>query len=113
MAKLLCSCADAFRKNEQCGLAYFDVCVSEIACAASLALPPPVGLRIETILAGGKIVNRLLRNVGVGIFVGTLLPTLVISQAEQSSQVSGSYALIGMMRAFDESHTVDLDAGYV
>jgi len=60
-----------------------------------------------------NIVKRWLRNVGVGIFVGTLLPTLVISQAEQSSQVSGSYALIGMMRAFDESHTVDLDAGYV
>src|SRR5262249_61641371 len=100
MAKLLCSCADAFRKNEQCSLAYFDVSVSEIACAASLALPPPVGLRIETILAGGKKVKRWLREVGGGSFFWTLFSTPVILPAEQSSPGSRSFAPIRGMWAF-------------
>jgi hypothetical protein len=94
-------------------LAYFDVSMSQIARPASLGLLPPVGLRTETALAGGKIMNRWARIVGVGILVGTLLPTLLISQTTQSTQTPGPYALIGIMRALDESHTVDFEAGYV
>jgi hypothetical protein len=94
-------------------LAYFDGSMSQIARPASLGLPPPVGLRTETALAGGNIVNLRARIVGVGILVGTLLPTLLISQTRQSTQTAGPYALIGIMRALDESHTVDLEAGYI
>jgi hypothetical protein len=47
------------------------------------------------------------------ILVGTLLPKLLISQTEQSTQAPGPYALIGIMRALDERHSVDLEAGYV
>jgi hypothetical protein len=68
---------------------------------------------MDTALAGGKIVNRWVRMVGLGMLVGTLLPTLLMSQTTQSTQTLGRYALIGMMRALDESHTVDLEAGYV
>jgi hypothetical protein len=68
---------------------------------------------METALAGGKIVNRWVRIVGVGILVGTLLPTLLIAQTMQSTQTSGPYALIGVMRALDERHSVDLEAGYI
>src|SRR6266850_4805303 len=94
-------------------LAHFDVSMSQIARPASLGLPPPVGLRTETAQAGGKIVNRWDRIVGVGILVGTLLPTLLISQTRQTTQTAGPYALIGTMRALDEGHSVDLEAGYV
>ena len=47
------------------------------------------------------------RIVGMGILVGTLLPKLLISQTEQSTQAPGPYALIGIMRALDERHSVD------
>jgi len=94
-------------------LAYFDVSMSQIARPSSLGLPPPVGLRTETALAGGKIVNLRARIVGVEILVWTLLPTLLISQTTQSTQSPGPYALIGTMRALDEGHSVDLEAGYV
>jgi len=43
----------------------------------------------------------------MGILVGTLLPKLLISQTEQSTQAPGPYALIGIMRALDERHSVD------
>jgi hypothetical protein len=94
-------------------LAYFDVSMSQIARPASLGLPPPVDLRTETALAGGNIVNLGARIVGMGILVGTLLPKLLISQTEQGTQAPGPYALIGIMRALDERHSVDLEAGYV
>ena len=93
-------------------LAYFDVSTSQIACHASLGLPP-TGLWPATALAGGKIVNRWVRIVGSGILLGTLLPTLVISQTTHSTQTPGPYARIGIMRAIDERHSVDLEAGYV
>jgi hypothetical protein len=93
-------------------LAYFDVSMAQMARPASLGLPPPAGLRMATALAGGKIVNLRARIVGVGILAGTLLPTLLISQTNQSTQPPGSYALIGVMRALDERHSVDLEAGY-
>ena len=94
-------------------LAYFDVSMSQIARPASLGLPPPVDLRTETALAGGNIVNLGARIVGMGILVGILLPNLLISQTEQSTQAPRPYALIGIMRALDERHSVDLEAGYV
>lgn len=57
--------------------------------------------------------NRWVRIVGAEILVGTLLPTLLISQTTQSTKTPGPYALIGIMRALDEGHSVDLEAGYV
>src|SRR6516165_3441457 len=92
-------------------MADFDGSTSQVACSASLGLPPTVGLWPET--AGGTIVNRWVRIVGAGILLGTLLPTLLISQTRQSTQTPGPYALIGIMRARDEGHSVDLEAGYV
>src|SRR3954462_10309969 len=58
------------------------------------------------------MVNRCAR-IGLIIFVGTLLPMLLISQTKQNIQTAGPYALVGTMRAIDESHTVDLEAGYI
>ena len=92
-------------------MADFDGSTSQVACFASLGLPPTVGLWPGT--AGGKIVNRWVRIVGAGILLGTLLPTLLISQTRQSTQTPGPYALIGIMRARNEGHSVDLEAGYV
>lgn len=57
--------------------------------------------------------NRWARIVAMGILVGTLLPTLLISQTAQTTQTPGPYALIGVMRALDERHSVDLEAGYI
>ena len=57
--------------------------------------------------------NRWGRIVGVGILVGTLFPALLISQTTQSTHPRGRYALIGIMRALDERHSVDLETGYV
>jgi hypothetical protein len=94
-------------------LAYFDVSMSQIVGAASLGLPPLVGLWPETVLAGGIIVNHWIRMIGVGILVAALLPTVHISQTKQSAQSPGRYALIGIMRAIDERHNVDLEAGYI
>src|ERR1700739_1631318 len=94
-------------------LSYFDVSMSQIARSASLGLPRPVGLRTETAWAGGKMVNRWARIVGVEILVGLLLPTLLISQTTHNTEIPGPYALIGIMRALDERHSVDLEAGYV
>jgi hypothetical protein len=94
-------------------MADFDGSTSHIACPASLGLPPTVGLWPETTLTGGKIVNRWVRIVGAEILVGTLLPTPLISQTTPTTKTPGPYALIGIMRALDEGHSVDLEAGYV
>jgi hypothetical protein len=51
--------------------------------------------------------------VGVGILAGTLFATLLISQTTQNAQTTGPYAVIGVMRAIDERHSVDLEAGYI
>ena len=59
------------------------------------------------------MVNRWARIVSVGILVGALVPTLLISQTTHSVQTPGRYALIGVMRAIDERHSVDLEAGYI
>src|SRR5580704_16397216 len=94
-------------------LAYFDVSMSQIARPSSLGLPPPVRPEDGNGTGWRKIVNLRARIVGVGILVWTLLPTLLISQTTQSTQSPGPYALIGTMRALDEGHSVDLEAGYV
>src|SRR5262245_41459621 len=53
------------------------------------------------------------RMVGTTVLVGAVLPTLLISQTTQNAQAPGPYALIGIMRALDERHSIDLEAGYV
>lgn len=94
-------------------LADFDVPLSQFARPVSLGFSPPVGSKRETALVGGAMVSRWARIVGVAILGGTLLPTLLISQTTQSTQAPGPYALIGVFRAIDERHSVDLEAGYI
>jgi hypothetical protein len=63
---------------------------------------------------GGNIVkHRWARLVGIALVAGTIFPKCLISQAPGAAQGPGPYARIAMMRALDESHTVDLEAGYV
>ena len=60
--------------------------------------------------------HRWIRIVGAMVLVGTVFPTLFIAQTAQTAQTDqapGPYALIGVMRALDERHSVDLEAGYV
>ena len=60
--------------------------------------------------------NRWIRIVGAVVLVGTVFPTLFIARTAkraQTEQTPGPYALIGVMRALDERHSVDLEAGYV
>ncbi|MGB7845779.1 MAG: hypothetical protein WBL63_09210 [Candidatus Acidiferrum sp.] len=60
--------------------------------------------------------HRCIRIVGAVLLVGTVFPTLFIVQTARTTQTEkapGPYALIGIMRALDESHTVDLEAGYI
>ena len=50
------------------------------------------------------------------VIVGIALPTLLVAQTARSPEAQsahGPYALIGVMRALDERHSVDLEAGYV
>jgi hypothetical protein len=64
-------------------------------------------------LTGGKIVNhRWSRIVGTALLVGTVFPTLLISQTTQNVQAPGAYARIAIMRALD-GHSVDWEAGYI
>lgn len=51
--------------------------------------------------------------IAVAAFVVAVLPTLIIAQTAQTAEPAGPYARIAVMRARDESHTVDLEAGYV
>jgi hypothetical protein len=65
-------------------------------------------------LCGGIIMkHRWIRIVGAALLAATAFPSLLISQTTQTVQAPGPYALIGIMRALDESHTVDLEAGYI
>ena len=96
-------------------MADFGESVSQIAGFASLGLP----LRVQRIedrkvaLTGGTIVkHRWYRIVGTALFVGTLFPTLLISQTTQYTQAPGPYARIAAMRALD-GHSVDWEAGYI
>ena len=50
------------------------------------------------------------------VIVGTALPTLLVAQTARSPQAQtepSPYALIGIMRALDETHSVDLESGYI
>ena len=96
-------------------MADFGESVSQIAGFASLGLP----LQAQWIedrkiaLTGGTIVkHRWYRIVGTALFVGTLFPTLLISQTTQYTQAPGPYARIAVMRALD-GHSVDWEAGYI
>lgn len=53
------------------------------------------------------------RMVGVIVLVGAVFPRFLVSQTTQSNQLLGPYARIAVMRARDEGHTVDLEAGYI
>jgi hypothetical protein len=65
-------------------------------------------------LAGGKIVkHRWVRIFSAALFVGIAVPPCITSQTTKAPQAAGPYALIGIMRALDERHSVDLEAGYV
>lgn len=57
--------------------------------------------------------HRWFRIVGMALLVGAVFPTPLTSQTTQSTQTPGPYALIGLMRALDERHSVDLEAGYI
>ena len=57
--------------------------------------------------------HRWTRIVGTTLLVGTVFPTLLISQTAQTAQAPGPYARIAIMRALDEGHSVDLEAGYI
>jgi hypothetical protein len=96
-------------------MADLDASVSQIGCFTSLGLP----LRVQWIedqqvaLTGGKIVrHRWFRIVARVLLVGTVFPTLLISQTTQSGQAPGPYARIAIMRALD-GHSVDWEAGYI
>jgi len=56
--------------------------------------------------------HRWSRIVGTALLVGTVFPTLLISQTTQNVQAPGAYARIAIMRALD-GHSVDWEAGYI
>src|SRR6516165_9504232 len=67
-----------------------------------------------TLVRKGKFMkNRWFGIVGTALLIGTVSPHLLTSQTTPSPQAAGPYAVIGMMRAVDERHSVDLEAGYV
>jgi hypothetical protein len=45
--------------------------------------------------------------------LGVVFPMLLVSQSAQGGQAPGPYARIAIMRALDQRHFVDLEAGYV
>jgi len=47
------------------------------------------------------------------VLVGSLFPTSPVSQTTQNAQTPGPYARIAIMRARDESHSVDFESGYI
>ena len=53
-----------------------------------------------------------IRIFGAALLVGTVFPTLLISQTTQTAQPPGPYARIAIMRALD-GHSVDWEAGYI
>src|SRR6266850_6536576 len=67
-------------------------------------------------LSRGKIMKHpWIRIARAVVLVGTLFPTLFLSQTAetaQTEQAPGPYARIAILRAID-GHTVDLEAGYI
>jgi len=53
------------------------------------------------------------RIVGAAVLAGSGLPALLDSQTPQNHQAPGPYARIGIMRARDQGHSVDLEEGYI
>jgi len=47
------------------------------------------------------------------VLVGLAFPMLLVSQSTPGAPARGPYAVIGIMRAIDERHSIDLEAGYV
>ena len=56
--------------------------------------------------------HRWFRIIARVLLVGTVFPTLLISQTTQTGQAPGPYARIAIMRALD-GHSVDWEAGYI
>ena len=59
--------------------------------------------------------HRWIRIVGALLLVGTVFQAFLIAQTTQTvqtTQAPGPYARIAIMRTRDESHMVDLEAGY-
>ena len=54
-----------------------------------------------------------IRIIGAALLACAAFPKLVISQVTQAAPAPGPFARIAIMRALDESHTVDMEAGYV
>src|SRR5215471_17519111 len=57
--------------------------------------------------------NMRHRWIGVPVAVLPLLLTAQTARGPEAQAERVSYARIGFMRALDESHTVDLEAGYI
>jgi hypothetical protein len=57
--------------------------------------------------------HRCARIVGAALLVGSVFPTLLVSQTTPTAQAHGPYARIAIMRAVNEAHSVDLEAGYI
>src|SRR5215470_13704857 len=57
--------------------------------------------------------RRCIRIVRAAALVSSLFPSLLLSQTAPVGQAPGPFARIAIMRARDESHSVDLEAGYV
>ncbi len=98
-------------------MADFDESMSQIARLVSLGLPGKRcrGMSFERLhLTGEKIVkHRWIKIVGATLLVSTVFSRLLIAQTTQTAQAPGPFARIAMMRALDERHTVELEAGYV
>jgi hypothetical protein len=60
-----------------------------------------------------KILNHWIKIVCAGVLVRALVPAVHTSQTKQSAQTPSRFALIGVMRAIDERHSVDFEAGYI
>jgi hypothetical protein len=64
-------------------------------------------------LTGGTMAKHgWYRIVGAALLVGTVFPTLLISQPTQNAQAPGPYARIAIMRALD-GHSLEWEAGYI
>ena len=57
--------------------------------------------------------RRCIRIVRAAALVSSLFPSLLLCQTAPVGQAPGPFARIAIMRARDESHSVDLEAGYV
>jgi hypothetical protein len=95
-------------------MADFSGRMSEIAYLPSITSAHRKSGWMALALTGGDIMkHRWIGILGVTLVVGTLLQVLLTAQTTQNTQTPRPYALIGVMRALDERHSVDLEAGYV